>query len=94
MVRIQKNKATSGYFGFFKVRLVKFRREFIEFKGGGGGGGEGFDVVKIGDVRIGFVGKVNFVLFNFLLEIQMFFMFFQIMYVFQFFGGVFVCIVN
>lgn len=86
MVRIQKNKATSGYFGFFKVRLVKFRREFIEFKGGGGGGGEGFDVVKIGDVRIGFVGKVNFILFNFLLEIQMFFMFFQIMYVFYFLG--------
>lgn len=41
----------------FKVCFVKFCWEFIILKGGGGGGlGEGFDVVKIGDVWIGFVG--------------------------------------
>lgn len=82
MARTQKNKATSGHLGLLKARLAKLRRELIEPKGGGGGGGEGFDVAKTGDARIGFVGKVNLVPFNFLPEIQMFLMLFQIMYAF------------
>lgn len=82
MARTQKNKATSGHLGLLKARLAKLRRELIEPKGGGGGGGEGFDVAKTGDARIGFVGKANLVPFNFLPEIQMFRMLFQIMYAF------------
>lgn len=82
MARTQKNKATSGHLGLLKARLAKLRRELIEPKGGGGGGGEGFDVAKTGDARIGFVGKANLVPFNFLPEIQMFLMLFQIMYPF------------
>lgn len=94
MARTQKNKATSGHLGLLKARLAKLRRELIEPKGGGGGGGEGFDVAKTGDARIGFVGKANLIPFNFLPEIQMFLMPFQIMYAFYFFLGFFVCIVN
>lgn len=82
MARTQKNKATSGHLGLLKARLAKLRRELIEPKGGGGGGGEGFDVAKTGDARIGFVGKANLVPFNFLPEIQMLLMLFQIMYAF------------
>lgn len=86
MARTQKNKATSGHLGLLKARLAKLRRELIEPKGGGGGGGEGFDVAKTGDARIGFVGKANLIPFNFLPEIQMFLMPFQIMYAFYFLG--------
>lgn len=90
MARTQKNKATSGHLGLLKARLAKLRRELIEPKGGGGGGGEGFDVAKTGDARIGFVGKANLIPFNFLPEIQMFLMPFQIMYlicILVFWGG-------
>ncbi|KAG1681605.1 hypothetical protein FOA52_014113 [Chlamydomonas sp. UWO 241] len=57
MARTQKNKATSGHLGSLKAKLAKLRREILEPKGGGGGGGgDGFDVNKVGDARVGFVG--------------------------------------
>eukprot|EP00878_Enallax_costatus_P003091 GHUV01003290.1.p1 GENE.GHUV01003290.1~~GHUV01003290.1.p1 ORF type:complete len:370 (+),score=92.02 GHUV01003290.1:198-1307(+) len=58
MARTQKNKATMGHLGMLKAKLAKLRRELLEpsGKGGGGGGGEGFDVNKVGDARVGFVG--------------------------------------
>eukprot|EP00879_Flechtneria_rotunda_P033230 GHRR01036782.1.p2 GENE.GHRR01036782.1~~GHRR01036782.1.p2 ORF type:complete len:173 (+),score=42.17 GHRR01036782.1:1519-2037(+) len=57
MARTQKNKATMGHLGMLKAKLAKLRRELLEpSKGGGGGGGDGFDVNKVGDARVGFVG--------------------------------------
>eukprot|EP00210_Caulerpa_lentillifera_P004281 g4084.t1 len=58
MARTQKNKATAGHLGLLKAKLAKLRRELIDPASGGGGGGkgEGFDVKKVGDVRIGLVG--------------------------------------
>ena len=41
-----------------KAKLAKLRRELLEPSGGGGGGkGDGFDVNKVGDARVGLVGK-------------------------------------
>lgn len=60
MARTQKNKATMGHLGILKAKLAKLRRELLEPSGGsgagGGGKGEGFDVTKVGDARVGFVG--------------------------------------
>uniref|UniRef100_A0A7S2QTH0 OBG-type G domain-containing protein n=1 Tax=Chlamydomonas chlamydogama TaxID=225041 RepID=A0A7S2QTH0_9CHLO len=59
MARTQKNKATAAHLGMLKAKLAKLRREILEPSGGGGGGGgrgEGFDVNKVGDARVGFVG--------------------------------------
>ncbi len=58
MARTQKNKATMSHLGMLKAKLAKLRREILEPAGGGGGGGkgEGFDVNKVGDARVGFVG--------------------------------------
>jgi hypothetical protein len=61
MARTQKNKATSGHLGMLKAKLAKLRRDLLDptkgpGAGGGGGGGDGFDVNKVGDARVGFVG--------------------------------------
>ncbi|KAL6760179.1 P-loop containing nucleoside triphosphate hydrolase protein [Haematococcus lacustris] len=58
MAKTQKNKATMGHLGSLKAKLAKLRRDLLEPSGGGGGGkgGEGFDVNKVGDARVGFVG--------------------------------------
>jgi small GTP-binding protein len=61
MARTQKNKATSGHLGMLKAKLAKLRRDLLDPSkapggGGGGGGGDGFDVNKVGDARVGFVG--------------------------------------
>lgn len=58
MARTQKNKATSAHLGSLKAKLAKLRRELLEPSAGAGGGkaGEGFDVTKVGDARVGFVG--------------------------------------
>ncbi|KAG2437624.1 hypothetical protein HYH02_011263 [Chlamydomonas schloesseri] len=58
MARTQKNKATMGHLGALKAKLAKLRRELLEPSSGakGGPGGEGFDVTKVGDARVGFVG--------------------------------------
>ena len=58
MARTQKNKATSAHLGMLKAKLAKLRRELLEPSAGAGGGGkgEGFDVNKVGDARVGFVG--------------------------------------
>ncbi|MEW5306315.1 MAG: hypothetical protein WDW38_007125 [Sanguina aurantia] len=59
MGRTQKNKATSAHLGSLKAKLAKLRREILEPSSGagaGGGKGEGFDVTKVGDARVGFVG--------------------------------------
>nr|ADF43137.1 DRG1p [Chlamydomonas reinhardtii]ADF43180.1 DRG1m [Chlamydomonas reinhardtii] len=58
MARTQKNKATMGHLGALKAKLAKLRRELLEPSTGakGGPGGEGFDVTKVGDARVGFVG--------------------------------------
>lgn len=59
MARTQRNKATMGHLGSLKAKLAKLRRELLDPAGGGGGGGkggEGFDVNKVGDARVGFVG--------------------------------------
>lgn len=58
MKRTQINKATMGHLGMLKAKLAKLRRELLDpsSKGGGGGGGDGFDVNKVGDARVGFVG--------------------------------------
>ena len=59
MKRTQVNKATMGHLGMLKAKLAKLRRELLEpSKGGGGGGGDGFDVNKVGDARVGFVGEL------------------------------------
>jgi len=41
-----------------QAKLAKLRRELLDPTkgGGGGGGGDGFDVNKVGDARVGFVG--------------------------------------
>lgn len=44
-----------------QAKLAKLRRDLLDPTGPGGGGGgggrgEGFDVNKVGDARIGFVG--------------------------------------
>jgi ribosome-interacting GTPase 1 len=47
-----------------QAKLAKLRRELLDPQsamgggGGGGGRGEGFDVNKVGDARIGLVGKL------------------------------------
>lgn len=58
MKRTQVNKATMGHLGMLKAKLAKLRRELLDPSkgGGGGGGGDGFDVNKVGDARVGFVG--------------------------------------
>ncbi|GFR43129.1 hypothetical protein Agub_g4142 [Astrephomene gubernaculifera] len=58
MARTQKNKATMGHLGVLKAKLAKLRRDLLEPSSGakGGPGGEGFDVTKVGDARVGFVG--------------------------------------
>mmetsp|Transcript_18055 Transcript_18055/g.33349 ORF Transcript_18055/g.33349 Transcript_18055/m.33349 type:complete len:370 (-) Transcript_18055:232-1341(-) len=57
MAKTQKNKATAKHLGLLKAKLAKLKTELlIGNKSGGGGGGEGFDVVKSGDTRVGFVG--------------------------------------
>ena len=58
MARTQKNKATSAHLGMLKAKLAKLRRELLEPSSGAGGGGAGvgFDVNKVGDARVGFVG--------------------------------------
>jgi ribosome-interacting GTPase 1 len=43
-----------------QAKLAKLRRELLEPSGGSGGGaakGDGFDVNKVGDARVGLVGK-------------------------------------
>ena len=48
-----------GHLGLLKAKLAKLKREVIEDAGaskGGGGGGRGFEVNKVGDARVGFVG--------------------------------------
>ena len=52
-------QATMGHLGLLKAKLAKLKREVIEDAGaskGGGGGGRGFEVNKVGDARVGFVG--------------------------------------
>ena len=40
-----------------QAKLAKLRQELLEPKtSGGGGDGRGFDVHKVGDARVGFVG--------------------------------------
>ncbi|CAG9467316.1 unnamed protein product [Pedinophyceae sp. YPF-701] len=58
MARTQRNKATEGHLGMLKAKLAKLKREMVDAatKGGGGGGGDGFEVSKVGDARVGFVG--------------------------------------
>jgi small GTP-binding protein len=57
MARTQKNKATARHLGGLKAKLAKLRTELLMGpKTGAAGPGEGFDVVKTGDTRIGFVG--------------------------------------
>ncbi|KXZ57060.1 DRG1 protein [Gonium pectorale] len=47
-----------GHLGMLKAKLAKLRRDLLEPSTGakGGPGGEGFDVTKVGDARVGFVG--------------------------------------
>jgi ribosome-interacting GTPase 1 len=43
-----------------QAKLAKLKKELLEPAGGGGGGGErGFDVHKVGDARVGFVGACS-----------------------------------
>mmetsp|Transcript_30309 Transcript_30309/g.55375 ORF Transcript_30309/g.55375 Transcript_30309/m.55375 type:complete len:368 (-) Transcript_30309:681-1784(-) len=57
MARTQKNKATMGHLGMLKAKLAKLKKELLEpGPGAKGGAGEGFDVNKVGDARVGFVG--------------------------------------
>mmetsp|Transcript_11354 Transcript_11354/g.19876 ORF Transcript_11354/g.19876 Transcript_11354/m.19876 type:complete len:369 (-) Transcript_11354:570-1676(-) len=58
MGRTQKNKNTMGHLCLLKAKLAKLRRELLDPAGGGGGGkgGDGFDVNKVGDARVGFMG--------------------------------------
>ena len=62
MARTQKNKATSGHLGLLKAKIARLRRELLDegtgrAKGAGGNdAGRGFEVNKVGDSRIGFVG--------------------------------------
>jgi len=56
MARTQKNKATEGHLGALKAKLAKLRNELLVEQSGGGGGGEGFDVARLGDARVAFIG--------------------------------------
>jgi ribosome-interacting GTPase 1 len=43
-----------------QAKLAKLKKELLEPGGGGGGGGErGFEVHKVGDARVGFVGTCH-----------------------------------
>lgn len=58
IARTQKNKATESHIGLLKARLAKLKSEVVSqaSKGSGGKGGDGFDVTKVGDLRVGMVG--------------------------------------
>lgn len=58
IARTQKNKATETHIGLLKARLAKLKSEVVSqaSKAAGGKGGDGFDVTKVGDLRVGMVG--------------------------------------
>nr|XP_027200432.1 GTP-binding protein 128up-like [Dermatophagoides pteronyssinus] len=57
IARTQKNKATNFHIGLLKAKLARLRQQLIEGASKSSGGtGEGFDVMKTGDSRIGFIG--------------------------------------
>lgn len=51
-----------------QAKLAKLRRELLDPAAGGGGGGggrgDGFDVNKVGDARVGLVGKPILAMLN------------------------------
>mmetsp|Transcript_64701 Transcript_64701/g.75934 ORF Transcript_64701/g.75934 Transcript_64701/m.75934 type:complete len:420 (+) Transcript_64701:92-1351(+) len=58
VARTQKNKATNYHLGTLKAKLAKLRNDLLVEQSGGGGGGssEGFDVARLGDARVAFIG--------------------------------------
>nr|XP_027193870.1 developmentally-regulated G-protein 3-like [Dermatophagoides pteronyssinus] len=57
IARTQKNKATNFHIGLLKAKLARLRQQLLDgVSKSSGGSGEGFDVTKVGDARVGFVG--------------------------------------